>query len=96
MHYLTKTTTWLQNPWPILQRGPALTAQLSSGSIRPAELPIVVRSIGVTRNFTWPNDSPRDESPDREAAWQAFDQFVQHQPYKQVWANDFFEIFVPR
>ena len=96
VHYLTKTTTWMQNPWPILQRGPTLTAQLSSGSVSPAALPIVVRSIGVTHSFTWPIDSPRDESPDREAAWQAFDQFVQHQPYKQVWANDFFEIFVPR
>jgi hypothetical protein len=96
VHYLTKTTTWMQNPWPILQRGPTLTDQLSSDRISSADLPVVVRSIGVTRNRTWPIDSPRDEPPDREAAWQAFDQFVAQQPYEQVWANGFFEIFVLR
>ena len=96
VHYLTETTTWLQNPWPILQRGPALTARLSDNSINPQTLPVVVRSIGATRNFTWPIDSPRNETPDREAAWQVFDRFVRRHPYERVWANDFFEIFVPR
>ena len=96
VHYLTETTTWLQNPWPILQRGPALTARLSDNSINPQTLPVVVRSIGATRNFTWPIDSPRNETPDREAAWQAFDRFVRRHPYERVWANGFFEIFVPR
>ncbi|NCC30517.1 MAG: hypothetical protein EOM24_00670 [Chloroflexia bacterium] len=94
VHYLTETTTWLQNPWPILQRGPQLTARLEEATSET--LPVVVRSIGVTRNFTWPIDSPRDESPDREAAWSAFDRFVERAGYERVWANGFFEIFVPR
>jgi len=52
-------------------------------------------SPGVTRSFTWPINSPRDETTEREAAWVALDHFVQTQSYMIVWSNDFFQILVP-
>lgn len=95
VHYLTQTSAWLNNPWPMLYRDPASDQRLQEKRKVGAHLPIVVRSLGATTNSTWPLNSPRSESPDREAAWQVFDRFVHEAGYDSVWKNDFFEILVP-
>lgn len=95
VHYLTQTRSWIGNFWPMLYREAEIQHRLEEKLAQSAPLPVVVRSLGVTRNFTWPLNSPRDENPEREAAWAAFDGFVQNQNYAVVWSNDFFEILVP-
>ena len=95
VHFLTQTRSWLDNPWPILYREAEIQRRLNDKQAQSAPLPVVVRSIGITRNRTWPLDSPRSESPEREAAWAALDHFVEDLNYSLVWSNDFFEILIP-
>jgi len=95
VHYLARTRAWLHNPWPIIDRERKIREKLATRQLEQAPLPVVVRSLGVTRNFHWPLDSARDEEPDREAAWQVFDRFVADNGYRTVWNNDFFEILIP-
>jgi hypothetical protein len=95
MHFMTQSCSWLDNIWPNLYREAELQRRRDKKQAQAAPQPVVVRSLGITRNRTWPLDSPRDESPEREAAWAAFDRFAQNQNYAVVWSNEFFEILVP-
>lgn len=91
IHYLTKTYSWIGNPWPILYQTSKILPLLNNKQAQ-SQLPVVVRSLGATRNRTWPLNSRRNETPKREAAWRTFDQFTKDHGYVIVWKNDFFEI----
>lgn len=94
-HFLTKTRSWLNNPWPVLYEAKGIEIRLENKRMENAPLPTVVRSLGNTRNNTWPINSPRDQSPIEVAAEAALDEFLLQNNYASVWSNVFFEILVP-
>lgn len=88
VHYLSQTTAWLENPWPNLYREKKLLEKLAEKQTDKEPLPIIVRSLGATRNRTWPNEIRRKP----KESWYIFDQFVSDNGYQSVWQNEFFEI----
>ncbi len=94
IHFLTQSRPWLGNPWPMLDRKNKTEKHLEQKRQAHSALPVIVRSIGITHNRTWPLDAQRNESPEREETWQVFDRFVEQNSYQPVWRNAFFEILV--
>lgn len=91
-HFVTETRSWLDNPWPVLYGSTEIERRLAKKKAELALPPIVVRSLGDTRNRVWPVNFERDKGVIEAAAEASLDRFVQDSGYTVVWANDFFEI----
>lgn len=96
LHYITHTHAWLDNSWPVLYEKQKMEAKLAEKMASGEPLPVVVRSLGDTRNNDWPVNASRNTNHTGEGSWQVLDEFVANQGYRFVWRNDFFEILVAK
>ena len=96
LHYVTHTQPWLGNSWPVLYEKQKMETKLVEKMASDKFLPVVVRSLGDTRNRDWPINASRNRNHPGEESWQVLDEFVVNQGYRSVWHNDFFEVLVAR
>ena len=92
IHFLTQTHSWINNPWPMLYQQNKIQSLLNENLVSAPSLPTIVRSLGATRNRTWPVKSRHKETLERENTLDTFDRFIKEQGYVVVWSNEFFEI----
>jgi hypothetical protein len=95
VNFLKKTTSWLSNPWPVLQAQSNPFEKIKNFDIGSQKLPVIVRSKGDTGIDSWPLDCVRDKKNNIEIKWKEYDRFTEKY-YNLVWSNNFFEILIPK
>jgi hypothetical protein len=94
-HFLTNTRGWLNSSWPALYGENEIKWRLDEQKVRSAKLPVVVRALGSTRNFTWPDDVLPSVVGATVTSTNSFETFLHGNGYTVAWTNGFFEILTP-
>jgi len=93
-HYLTDTKPFMHNSWVRLYSDFIFRKELYKSLQERHLLPVVIMQKRITLGNDWPDNYTEDFKfkPEQLADMQ---DFLKTNQYKQVWQNDFFEIFEP-
>jgi hypothetical protein len=93
-HYLTDTRPFMHNSWVRLYNDFLFKEELYKSLQETHILPVVIMQKRSTLGNNWPDNYMEDFKfkPEQLADMQRFLKTFQ---YKQVWENDFFEIYIP-
>ncbi len=97
LQYLTKTRPYLNRPWLMgWERADVVQRLAREAPRRTGCLPVVVVTVGSTRDPGWPERKRRlEQRQSQRGVRKVLTGFLQTNQYARTWRNNFFEIYEP-